>query len=308
LKKSIEYYEQATKSDPVYALAYVGISDSYGMTTVTAGAFPPAEAASKAKEAALKALAIDDALAEAHVSLGRVKMNFDWDWAGAEREFRRAIDLNPAYAEAHHLYAHYLTAMKRFPEAFEASRRYLELDPLNLPANNHLSWHYFYARQYDEALAQLRRTAEMEPNFVGMLLYLGWVYEQTKMYSEAIATFKKAVQLSATPLMLGSLGHAYALSGKRADAQNILARLDDLSKERYVSPYDRAIVYVGLNDWDQAFDWLQRASQERAQFMIYLDTDPRFDAIRSDARFGELLRRMRFPALAEAPKTPSKNH
>ena len=296
LRKSIEYYEQSIKSDPNYALAYVGLSDSYGMTTSTADTFPPREAALKAKEAALRALEIDDTLAEAHVSLGRVKMNFDWDWPAAEREFRRAIELNPAYAEAHHIYAHYLMAMKRPAEAFAESKRYLELDPLSLAANYHLGWNYLYARQYDEALAQLRRTVELDPNFVGTLLYLGWVYEQKRMYAEAIATFQKSVELSTSPLMLASLGHAYAMAGKRDEARKILAQLDDLSKQRHVSAYDRAIIYVGLNEPEQALTWLERAYQERSQFMIYLDTDPRFDSLRNNARFQEFFRRLRFPA------------
>ena len=295
LRKSIDYYEQATKLDPNYALAYVGISDSYGMTTVTAGTFPPGEAASKAKETALRALEIDDTLAEAHNSLAQVKMNFDWDWPGAEHEFRRAIELNPTYGEGHHRYAHYLTAMRRVSEAFDESEKFLQLDPLNVAAQNHLGFHYLYTREYDQALAELRKTAEMEPNFLGMFLYLGWVYEQKRMYPEAIVTLQQAVKLSATPLMLASLGHAYALSGRKAEAQNILTQLDDLSRQRYVSAYDRAVVYVGLGESEQALDWLQRAYQERSQFMIYLDTDPRFDGLRTDARFQDLLRRMNFP-------------
>jgi eukaryotic-like serine/threonine-protein kinase len=296
LRRSIEYYEQAIRSDPDYALAYVGISDSYGMTTSTASTFPPGEAALKAKEAALRALEIDDTLAEAHAALARVKMNFEWDWPAAERELRRAIELNPNYAEAHHLYAHYLMAMKRTAEAFAESQRYLELDPLSLPANYHLGWHYLYARQYDEALAQLRNTAELDPNFVGTLLYFGWVYEQKRMYAEAIATFQRSVELSTSPLMLASLGHAYAIAGRRDEAQRILVQLDDLSKQRYVSAYDRAAIYVGLSESEQALAWLERAYEERSQFMVYLDTDPRFDSLRTNLRFQDLLRRLRFPS------------
>ena len=296
LRKSIEYYEQAIKSDPNFALAYVGLSDSYGMTTSTASTFPPGEAALKAKEAALRALEIDDTLAEAHVALARVKMNFDWDWAAAEHEFRRAIERNPGYAEAHHLYAHYLMAMKRVAEAFAESKQYLELDPLSLAANYHLGWHYLYARQYDEALAQLRRTAELDPNFVGTLLYLGWVYEQKRMYAEAIATFQQAVQLSNTPLTLASLGHAYAIAGRRDEAQKILAQLGDLSKQRYVSAFDIAVIYVGLNEPEQALTWLERAYQEHSQFMIYIDTDPRLDSLRTNLRFQDIFRRLRFPS------------
>ena len=294
LRKSIEYYEQATKLDPNYALAYVGISDSYGMTTTTLGTFPPSEAGSKAKEAALRALEIDDTLAEAHISLGNVKMFFDWDWPAAEHEFKRGIELNPTYAEAHHIYAHYLMAMRRVSEAFDESQKYLQLDTLNVPAYNHLGWHYLYARQYDQALSQLRKTAEMDPNFLGMLLYFGWVYEQKRMYPEAIATFQQAVSHSTTPLMLASLGHAYAIAGRRDEAKKILLRLDDLSRQRYVSAYDKAIVYVGLGEIDQSLEWLQRAYQERSQFMIYLDTDPRLDSLRTDGRFQNLLRRMNF--------------
>lgn len=296
MRKSIEYYEQAIKSDPNYALTYVGLSDSYGMTTVTSDAFPPSEAALKAKEAALRALELDDTLAEAHVSLGRVKMNFDWDWPAAEREFRRAIELNPTYAEAHHIYAHYLMAMKRPAEAFAESKRYLELDPLSLAANNHLGWHYLYARQYDEALAQLLRTAELDPNFIGRLLYLGWVYEQKRMYAEAIAMFQKSIELSTGPLMLASLGHAYAIAGRTGEAQKILVQLDNLSKQRYVSAYDRAAIYVGLGESEQALAWLERAYQEHSQFMIYLNTDPRFDSLRNNARFQDFFRRLRFPS------------
>ena len=296
LKKSIEYYDQAIKSDPNYALAYVGLSDSYGMTTSTASTFTPSEGGLKAKEAALRALELDDTLAEAHVSLGRVKMNFDWDWPAAEREFRRAIELNPTYGEAHHIYAHYLMAMKRPAEAFAESKRYLELEPLSLAANYHLGWQYLYARQNDEALAQLLRTAEMEPNFVGTLLYLGWVYEQKRMYAEAIATFQKSVELSTSPLMLASLGHAYAIAGRRGEAQKILVQLDNLSKQRYVSAYDRAAIYVGLGESEQALVWLERAYQEHSQFMIYLNTDPRFDSLRNNARFQDLFRRLKFPS------------
>ena len=294
LRKSIEYYEQATKLDPNYALAYVGISDSYGMTTTTLGTFPPSEAGSKAKEAALRALEIDDTLAEAHISLGNVKMFFDWDWPAAEHEFKRGIELNPTYAEAHHIYAHYLMAMRRVSEAFDESQKYLQLDTLNVPAYNHLGWHYLYARQYDQALSQLRKTAEMDPNFLGMLLYFGWVYEQKRMYPEAIATFQQAVSHSTTPLMLASLGHAYAIAGRRDEAKKILLRLDDLSRQRYVSAYDKGIIYVALGEIDQSLEWLQRAYQERSQFMIYLDTDPRLDSLRTDGRFQNLLRRMNF--------------
>jgi TolB-like protein/Tfp pilus assembly protein PilF len=296
LRKSIEYYEQAIKNDPNYALAYVGLSDSYGMTTSTASTFPPSEAGLKAKEAALRALELDDTVSEAHVSLGRVKMNFEWDWPAAEREFRRAIELNPTYAEAHHMYAHYLMAMNRPAEALAESKRYLELDPLTLAGNYHLGWHYLYARQYDEALAQLLRTAEMDPNFVGTLLYLGWVYEQKRMYAEAIATFQKSIELSTSPLMLASLGHSYAIAGKRGEAQKILVQLDNLSKQRYVSAYDRAAIYVGLGESEQALALLEKAYQEHSQFMIYLNTDPRFDSLRDNARFQDFFRRLRFPS------------
>jgi len=305
LRKSIEYYEQATKLDPNYALAYVGISDSYGMTTTTLGTFPPSEAGSKAKEAALRALEIDDTLAEAHISLGHVKMFFDWDWPAAEHEFKRGIELNPTYAEAHHIYAHYLMAMRRVSEAFDESQKYLQLDTLNVPAYNHLGWHYLYARQYDQALSQLRKTAEMDPNFLGMLLYFGWVYEQKRMYPEAIATFQQAVSHSTIPLMLASLGHAYAIAGRRDEAKKMLLRLDDLSRQRYVSAYDKAIIYVGLGEIDQSLEWLQRAYQERSQFMIYLDTDPRLDSLRTDERFQNLLRRMHFPQLAASGSSQS---
>jgi len=190
-------------------------------------------------------------------------------------------------------------------EAFDESQKYLQLDTLNVPAYNHLGWHYLYARQYDQALSQLRKTAEMDPNFLGMLLYFGWVYEQKRMYPEAIATFQQAVSHSTTPLVLASLGHAYAIADRRDEAKKILLQLDDLSRQRYVSAYDKAIIYVGLGEIDQSLEWLQRAYQERSQFMIYLDTDPRLDSLRTDGRFQNLLRRMNFPQLAASELSKS---
>ena len=296
--KSIEYFQQAIERDPNFALAYSGLADAYDLLAApdAAGGLPANEAMPKAKAAALKALEIDDALAEPHVSLAHVKYYYDRDWVGAEREYKRAIELNPNYPTAHQWYAVYLMSAGRFDEALAETRRAQELEPLSLPINMTLGWVLLNARQYDRSIEQLRKTLEMDPNFVLTHHRLGLVYEQKGMYDEAIAEFRQVRNLSAgKPLGVAPLAHAYALSGKLAEAQKTLAELQKISEQHYVSPASIAIIYAALGDKDQAFAWLQKADNERDGLLARLRVDPRFDSLRSDPRFNDLAKRVGLP-------------
>ncbi|HEX4900926.1 MAG TPA: protein kinase [Pyrinomonadaceae bacterium] len=295
MRKSLEYYQQAIERDPNFALAFSGLADSYDLLGAAdaSGGMPPHEAMPKAKAAALRALEIDDTLAEPHVSLAHVKYYYDRDWATAEREYKRAIELNPNYPTAHQWYAVYLMSAGRFDEAVAKNRRAQELDPLSLPINMTLGWVLFNARQYDQSAEQLRKTLEMDPNFALAHHRLGLVYEQQQKYDEAIAEFKQVVNLSpGKPLGIAALAHGYALSGNRAEAQNSLAELRELSKRRYVSPASIALIYAALGDKDRAFVWLEKADSERDANLARLTVDPRFDSLRSDPRFTDLVRRL----------------
>jgi TolB-like protein/DNA-binding winged helix-turn-helix (wHTH) protein/Flp pilus assembly protein TadD len=291
LYKGIEYYSQALEKDPNYALAYQGLSGSYG---VLGNAYlPPNENFPKAKAYAAKALAIDDTLAEAHVAMGGVRLLYDWDWAETEKEFKRAQTLDPNNADAHQMYAAYLEAMGRFDEALPEAKRAQELDPLSAMFSMEVGTTFYYARQYDEAIAQLEKTINLEPRYVEVYLYLGQTYEQKKMYAQAIATYQKGMtRAERHPFLIASLGHAYALAGERYKALKALAELREISKRQYVSPYLIAVVYAGLGDKDQTFAWLDKAYQDRSFFLIWLKVEPQFDSLLDDARYKDLLRRI----------------
>jgi TolB-like protein/Flp pilus assembly protein TadD len=295
MRKSLEYYQQAIQTDPNFALAYSGLADAYDLLGASdaSGGMPPHEAMPKAKAAALKALEIDDTLAEPHVSLAHVQYYYERDWPTAEREYRRAIELNPNYPTAHQWYAVYLMSAGRFNEAVAENRRAQELDPLSLPINMTLGWVLLNARQYDQSAEQLRKTLEMDPNFLLAHHRLGVVYQQQGKYDEAIAEFKQVLNLSpGKPLGIATLACAYALSGKRAEAQKGLAELRELSKQRYVSSFSIALIYAALGDKDQAFAWLGNADKERDANLARINVDPRLDTLRSDPRFVDLERRV----------------
>jgi serine/threonine-protein kinase len=295
MQKSLEYFQQAIERDPNFALAYSGLADAYDLLAApdAVGGMPAHEAMPKAKAAALKALEIDDGLAEAHVSLAHVKYYYDRDWAGAEREYKRAIELNPNYPTAHQWYAVYLMSAGRFDESLAEARRAQELDPLSLPINMTIGWVLLNARQYDQSIEQLRKTLEMDPDFILAHHRLGLAYEQKRMYDEAIAEFRQLGTLSAgNPVGVAPLARAYALSGKRAEAQKTLAELQKLSERNYVSPASIALIYVALGDKDQAFAWLEKADKERDGSLARLRVDPRFDSLRSDPRFADLAKRV----------------
>jgi TolB-like protein/Tfp pilus assembly protein PilF len=295
VRKGIEYFQQAIEKDPTYALAYTGIADCYSLEGlhIDVGSLSPSEAIPKAKAAAMKALEMDDTLAEAHTSLAFIRLNYDWDFPGAEREFKQGIELNQNSANAHHWYSHYFMAMGRIEESLAESKRALELDPLGLIMNTHLGWHYMNAHQYDLAIDQFRKTLEMDANYGLAHWYLGLAYEQKAMYAEAAAELRKAKDLLKENVAVAAdMGHNYAVSGKRDEAQKVVDELTELSKLRYVSSYHIALIYTGLGEKDRAFEWLENAYKERSDLLVYLKVDPRLDSLRSDPRFQDLLRRV----------------
>jgi adenylate cyclase len=270
------------------------LADSYSVLS-DYGFVAPKEAYPRAKEAALKALQLDETLAEAHTSLAYVKTLYDWDWSGGEREFQRAIELNPSYAAADHWHAIALLATGRSEEATAEFKRALELDPLSLIFNRDLGTAFYLARQYDQAIEQLRKTLELDPNFALAHSSLGWAYLQKSMYKEGIAECEKELAVSpGNSYALSGLGHAYAVAGKRAEAQKVLDQLNELSKQRYVPAVSRVGIYVGLGEKDKAFEWLEKSYAERSQGLArnYLKVSPAYDPLRSDPRFQNLLRRM----------------
>jgi TolB-like protein/Tfp pilus assembly protein PilF len=293
LNKSIEYFQQAADKDPNYALAYVGLADSYSLLGSPVGGGYPREKFPKAKAAALKALELDDTLAEAYASLVIVRLRYDWDWLVAEREIKRAIELNPNYSMTHLMYADYLRVMGRPDEAIAEIKRAQELEPLSLNANAVVGVHFYFARQYDQAIEQCQKTLDLNPNFAQAHLFLGWAYVQKARYEEAIAAAKKASSLSPSDLRtVSALGHAYAVSGQTSEAVNILDQLKELSRQRYISPHDMAIIYTGLGEKEQAFAWLDKAYADRSWPLPLLKFDPRFYSLRSDPRFADLVRRI----------------
>ena len=291
LKKSIEFFNQAIDKDSGYALAYSGLADSnmYLLRLGFLRGVSRKETDERAKAAATKALELDDNLAEAHTSLALVKMEYEWDWTGSEREFQRAIQLDPGFAEAHHQYSHYLTAMGRSSESLTESLRALELDPLSLVLNAHLAWHYLYARQYDQAIQQCQKASELDRNYPETAEFRGLAYEQKGMYQEAIAELQTAINLSGgSPHMKAELGHAYAIAGETTQALDILNELKRGSTETHISSYDIAVIHVGLGRKERALEALENAYQERSEWLRYVRVDPRLDPLRGDPRFEKL--------------------
>jgi serine/threonine protein kinase/tetratricopeptide (TPR) repeat protein len=288
LNRAIEYFGEAIARDSNYALAYAGLADAYALLGVFH--LSPRETFPKAREAALNALRIDDTLAEAHAALGHIKVQYEYDWAGAEREYKRAIELNPNYANAHHFYALYLAMMGRSEEGLSEIRRAQELEPFSLSIHANVGAILCQARRYDEAISQLKRVLEMNPNFDHARSVLAFAYRQKGMYEEAISEYKKrAVPVSGGS---GEIGLTYALSGRRSEALKELDKLHELSKQRYVAPYYRAIIYAGLGDKDNALHWLEKAYEDRSTRLVWIRLDPALDKLRSEPRFAELLRRM----------------
>lgn len=292
--ESIDYFQRAIAADPQYALAYAGLADSYLLQGSSGySELRPQEAMQKARTAAERSLALDDTLADAHTSLGYVKLIYAWDWSGAEQEFHRALELNPSDTTTLHWYSHYLTALGRHEESMAAAKRALEINPVDLSLNEHLAWVYIMARQYDHAIDQCRKTLEMDPNFALAHRRLGEAYEYQAKYPEAIAEFQKALELSGGAVVYKALlGGAYALSGRRDDAEQSLRDLAQSSRQRYVSSTPIAAIYLDLGDRDQAFQWLDKAYNERSDLLTYAKVDPTFDGLHPDPRWATLLDRL----------------
>lgn len=298
VKKAIGLFEQAINADPTYAHAYSGLADCYMSLgfSFDVGSLPPNEAIPKAKAAAVKALEITESLAEVHNPLAFIKLNYDWDFSGAETEFKRALELNPGNANAHHWYAHYLVVAGRPKDSLAESNRALELDPLSPIMSVHLGWLYYFLRDYEQALDQLNKTIDLDPNYGLAYWYIGLVKEQQSAFTEALAAMKRGDELLKDNLVVkADLAHTLAVSGRKTDAAEALQSLLAASRTRYVNPFEIGLVHIGLGLSDEAFQWLNRAYEERSDLMVYLRVDPRLDPIRSDPRFQEIVRRMNFP-------------
>ncbi|MBA3715955.1 MAG: winged helix-turn-helix domain-containing protein [Pyrinomonadaceae bacterium] len=290
-RKSIQCFQQAIDVDPDYALAYAGLSDAY-RTLPIAHDTPSKDAFPQAKAAAMKALEIDESLAEAHVSLGFIKFWFDWDWDGAESEFKRAIELNPNEAYAHVSYAHLLSNLGRHHEALAEAKRARELDPLSLRINALEAQFLLYAGRSDEALARTNKMFEIDPNFWVAHNWLGRIYLQKQMYAEALAAFNKAKELSDSTEPIPQIGYAQAVSGQREQARVTLEELRQLSNKENVPAYFFALIYNGLGERDEALKWLEKSYQEREVQLTFTKVDTRWNEFRSDARFAALIKRM----------------
>jgi TolB-like protein/DNA-binding winged helix-turn-helix (wHTH) protein/Tfp pilus assembly protein PilF len=295
LNKGAEYFQQAISKDPRYAQAYDGLADCYIYLAVF-GFSSPTESYPKAEEAALKSLEIDGTLAEAHTSLARIKAEYDWDWSGAEREFQRAIELNPSYATAYQWHGGVLATMGRPEEAMANYRRALELDPLSPTINAALGQAFYYTRQYDQAIEQLQKTLELDPNLDFARAFLALAYLQKSMNEEAIAEFEKQVVTSHSHVWaLADLGYAYAVAGRRTEAQRMLDQLkNQLSRQKFVPADAMGHIYVGLGEKGKAFEWLEKGYERHSIGLggVDLKVDPLWDPLRSDPRFADLLHRM----------------
>jgi tetratricopeptide (TPR) repeat protein len=280
--------------DPSFALAYAGLADAYVVPLMQ---MAPKEAMPKVRAEATRALELNESLAEAHTTLGRVLAIYDWDWAGAEKEYKRAIQLNPRYAPAHQWYGGYLHCMGRAEEATKERLLAQELDPLSPIINFELGLAYYFQHDYDRAIDQFKKTLELDPNFPPVLQILPAAYEQKGMYDEALAAFKKAISLSGLDAQhaVAGLGHLYAVTGRKSEAQEQINELKQLSQQRYVRSNFIAMIYAGLGDKDQAFAWLEKGFEEHAYQMTNLKLEPRFDVLHSDPRFADLVRRLGLP-------------
>jgi len=294
LGEAIGFYEQAIQLDPNYAPPYAAIARAYYFVGLF-GVQPPQQAFARMKETAQKALELDPSLADAHGWLALAKLQYDWDWRGAEQDFLRALELNPNQADVRHDYAHYLMVMNRPGEWVTESQRAVELNPFDSGLAACLAWHHLYARQFDLARDQALRSLRIEGDAWWGHMNLGLAYEQKGMFQESIAEFQTAAAAWPNGYALSALGHAYAAAGKKQKAQQILAQLTEQARRGYISAYDLAVLHLGLGNKEKAFEFLDKAFQERSAFLIHIQWDPRFDILHSDPRFAELLRRVGLP-------------
>lgn len=304
VQRSVEVFSQAIAVDPKYAAAYSGLADAYIVAGSYGNSFlAPKTAMPKAEEAAKKALELNGNSAEAHTSLAYIRLIYDWDWKGAEAEFRRALELNPNYPTAHHWYSHELMAEGRVQESHEQSEQALYLEPTNVLMNEHMAWHHMMAREYARSIPQALKTIELDPDFVQAHRVLALNYLYTGRVREACDEFDKGVALSHDdPIARAYLARCYALFHRQAEAREILAALVKESVERYISAAEIAAVYAALNDNDASIEWLKKACDERASALIYVNVDPVFDHMRGDPRFQSIVTCVHLtPLMDEAP-------
>ena len=299
LRTAIDYFNQALGKDPSYALAYAGLADSYALLHFY-GAASSANSFPQAKAAAKRAVELEDTLGEAQTALAKVLCDYDWDFAASDKEYQRAIELNPNYATAHHWYGETLAITGRFDEGIAESKRAQELDPLSLIINADLGEVYTFARQYDKAIELLRKTLEMDPRFYYAQWRLGQALQLKGRLNEAIAEYRKAVELNNDPSVLALLGQAYARAGQREEAQKILTRLSEEANSRYVSVYSFALMYLALGDKERAIDEMERAYRERAgEDVSRVKVNPMLDDLRGNPRFEALVQKVFAPKNAQ---------
>jgi adenylate cyclase len=295
LEKAIKYFERTVVSDPGYARGYAGLADCFNLLSFY-GAARPQDSFPRAKAAAHKALELDENTAEAHAALGYALLHFDWDWTGADAEFRRSLALNPGYANAHHWHSHYLLAVGRTQDALAATKRALELDPLNQSINSHLGHHLLYVERYDDAIAQMQTALEMNPASARSHALLGRAYEGKQMFGKAKQELQEAIRLSnGDARFKAGLAHVFATEGNFIQARTLLNQLEHASSHTYISPYALAEVHAALGKPDRAFENLALACDRREEELIYVKTDPNLKSLHSDARFNDLVRRLRLP-------------
>jgi DNA-binding winged helix-turn-helix (wHTH) protein/TolB-like protein/Flp pilus assembly protein TadD len=294
VKKAIAHFEQAIAKDPSFALAYAELASSYGsLGDPTIGLLSPREAFLKGKGPLLRALELDPSLAEAHNSLAWLNLLYERDWLGAEREFKRAIDLNPNLIKARLDYGLYLSMSGRYDDAIDQVNRALEIDPIDLRANQFLGERFWNAGRYDEAIKQLQKTLDLDPKWPGAHVNLGWVYEEKGMYEEAIAEYSQVRSLTEdSPEVFSYFGRAYAGAGKREEAQKMIAELKKQSERRYISAYLIAWVYARLGEKEQTIAYLEKAYEDGDLWLTWIKVDPVLDGVRSDPRFTKLVRRI----------------
>jgi len=294
MTEALADYNEAIRKDPNYALAYQGLALAY-RSAPAYGSMPSQEAYPKAKEAAMKALQLDPMLSTAYVSLASIKATFDWDFPGAEQEYKRAIQLAPNNSEAHYSYGNFLVAMGRGDEALQQFRNALQIDPLSLNVLTNIGWAHYISGRYDDALIQIRQVIDRDPTFARAYLNLGEILQEQGKLEEAIRAYKNIKELSQDPLADMALGHAYAVAGQRVEAEKIVADLEERVRRKEVSSFLPAVVYAGLNDKDKAFYWLERAYQERSNWLALIKVGRRLKNLRGDPRFDDLLKRIGFP-------------